>query len=51
MFGQVVEANREGEIGVTACANPAICNDLDTFCAKHSAPEENRFVILHKENF
>jgi hypothetical protein len=28
-----------------------ICNDLEKHCANHSAPDEGRFVILHKENF
>lgn len=50
-FAQVCGGTPEGEIGVTVCANPMICNDLEKHCANHSAPDEGRFVILHKENF
>jgi NAD(P)H-flavin reductase len=50
-FSTVVSGTPSGEIGVAVCANPTICNDLEKFCAQYSSPADNRFVILHKENF
>jgi hypothetical protein len=50
-FAAVVATTQEGEIGVTVCANPAICTDLEKYCSQFSAPANNRYVILHKENF
>eukprot|EP00455_Lapot_gusevi_P013781 TRINITY_DN167_c0_g2_i1.p1 TRINITY_DN167_c0_g2~~TRINITY_DN167_c0_g2_i1.p1 ORF type:complete len:551 (-),score=210.53 TRINITY_DN167_c0_g2_i1:160-1812(-) len=51
LFGEVVAGHPQGDIGVAACANPMICDDLQKFCGKFSSVDNNRMLVLHKENF